>query len=436
MSESDVPAAEVDELRRRVAELEAERPPIQRPSRWRTASATLLFLLGTLLLPIGVVGLWAERTVNDTDRYVQTVGPLIVDKNVQNLLADRITNALLDQVDVEALVAEVLPPRAEPLSGAIENGLRSFLRSEVMDLLNSPATEQAWNRINATLQDRLVSALRGEPSGAVSVEGDTVLLDTGFLIQEVKRLLVERGFTFVEKVPIPAAADRSIVLLQSEQVTTISRVYKLADIATTWLIWVALGLLAAAILAGIDRRRWSIAVGASLAATTAIMFVALGILRQSLLRTRGVSDDSVEASVFDIVTRFFDGMLRAGFALGLVLIIVGLLAGPSGIARGIRGATTAALANLATALDRYLPQVRPFGRFVRQARSGLRVVIVAIAALSILGRADLSAGRVWWTVIVALIAWLIVDLFAAWPEPQDDEAAEATGPPGAVVAGP
>ena len=53
--------------------------------------------------------------------------------------------------------------------------------------------------------------LKGDETGAVSVQGDQVVLDVSEVIDQVKQRLVERGLTIVQNVPIPddGPADRA-----------------------------------------------------------------------------------------------------------------------------------------------------------------------------------------------------------------------------------
>lgn len=428
-----VDSDEVEHLRARVAQLEGEQQQARGP-RWRTALALVMLILGGLLFPAGLVGIWAERTVNNTDRYVATVAPLLADAQIQNVLADQITDGLFNQVDLSQLLAETLPPRAAVLAGPIESGLQKFVRSEVLKALETPAAQEAWARANARLQEQIIAALKGQESGAVSVDGNTIVLDTGDLLAQVKQILVQRGFTFLEKAPIPPQADRQIVLVQSDQISRIQTIYRLSDVASSTLVWLALALIFGSVLVGKRHRRWLLSAGVVIAVGAGLVGLALVFGREAVLTSIGAADPSFQASVFDILTRFLNGLARAGVALGIVIAIAAWLAGPSSLATGIRQGTSAAERSLARAVVRYVPQLAGFGSWVDQWRSGFRVVIVGLAALSIFGRADISAGRIWWTFALALLAWLIVDTVAAMggarsavDSPADPDQGEDTG---------
>jgi hypothetical protein len=244
------------------------------------------------------------------------------------------------------------------------------------------------------------------------------------IIEEVRTALVDRGFTIVENVPVPSAAERQIVLLESEQVQQVSTIYRLSSVATQWLIWVALALLAASILVGQRRSRWVSAVGWSIAIGSLIVGVMLAAGKEAALASVGAAAVSAQASLLDAITRYLAGAARSGFAFGVVLIIVGWLMGRSKAAWVIRESIGSWEQAIADRIRSAWPGVGSGGEWFKRAATGLRVAIVAVALLSIFGRADLSAGRVVWTFVIALVAWLVVDLLAR-TAPRDD----ATAPP-------
>lgn len=99
---------ELDRLRARVAELEADRR--RGPGRRvRSLVAILLVVVGCVLAPLGVVAAWTADTVGDTDRYVKTVAPLASDPDIQNAVANRVTSAVMDHLDLTALLSGAAP---------------------------------------------------------------------------------------------------------------------------------------------------------------------------------------------------------------------------------------------------------------------------------------------------------------------------------------
>jgi hypothetical protein len=71
--------------------------------------AMVFLIIGTLLLPVGIIGYWAHRTFTDTDRYVETVAPLTQSPAVQQGIADAVTGSLITADGAAAQVQEWFP---------------------------------------------------------------------------------------------------------------------------------------------------------------------------------------------------------------------------------------------------------------------------------------------------------------------------------------
>ena len=87
-------AAELQRLRKENAELERQLAAVGSTAgsatvpagprhRGRWFASWVLIVVGSLLVPVSVVSLWLDRTITDTDRYVETVAPLIRDPDIQ-----------------------------------------------------------------------------------------------------------------------------------------------------------------------------------------------------------------------------------------------------------------------------------------------------------------------------------------------------------------
>jgi hypothetical protein len=169
---------------------EGSGPEEGRPRRrWRTVVAVLLIVLGCVLAPLAGVAVWARNQVTNTDRYVATVAPLASDPAIQNAVADKITAQVFTYIDIEGLTTQVLdvltsqglaPRLGDQLRGLavpIDDGVESFTRTQVGEVVQSQAFADAWVQANRAAHEELVKALTGEGSGAITVENDTVTLN-------------------------------------------------------------------------------------------------------------------------------------------------------------------------------------------------------------------------------------------------------------------
>ncbi len=84
---------------------EAEVAP--RPSRGRSVAAILCVVLAALLTTPAAVAYWGQRTLNDAQRYVDTVGPLVESEEVQDVIATKVTGAIQQQIDIETILNNV-----------------------------------------------------------------------------------------------------------------------------------------------------------------------------------------------------------------------------------------------------------------------------------------------------------------------------------------
>ena len=231
-------ANELERLRARVAELEAEletkgaRAPSREDARrspWWAVSSAILLSLACLLAPLSVAAVWASTQISDTDRYVQTVAPLADDPAVQQAIANDVTQAVLEYIDIESLTTELLtalgqqenvPPRLGALlpglAAPISNGVESFTRDQVGGFVASPQFAVLWEQVNRVAHQQIVTLLEGGGGGAVSAQGDQITLNLGPVITAVKERLVARGFSVASRIP---AIDRSFVLVQSGSIS-------------------------------------------------------------------------------------------------------------------------------------------------------------------------------------------------------------------------
>ena len=82
----------------------SEAPVVESSDRWRSVTAVICVVLAALLTTPAAFAFWGQRTLNDTQRYVATVGPLVDSPQVQDAIATTVTSAIQQQVDVEALI--------------------------------------------------------------------------------------------------------------------------------------------------------------------------------------------------------------------------------------------------------------------------------------------------------------------------------------------
>src|SRR5215471_20416572 len=172
----------------------APAPSPARQPRWRRFLVGFLVFLSVVLVPLAGVSVWVRNLVLDTDRYVDTVSPLVRNEAITNLVAERLTTRLFRQVDVEAEAKDALPERAQFLAGPISTGVETFVREAATRVLASEQFATVWEDANRRAHALVVEALTGENKN-VAIKNGKVVLNLSAVIDEVVKRLDDRGVT-------------------------------------------------------------------------------------------------------------------------------------------------------------------------------------------------------------------------------------------------
>jgi hypothetical protein len=386
----------------------------ERPGRGRSIAAAVCVVLAALLMTPAAIAYWGHRTLNDTQRYVDTVGPLVNSAEVQDAIATKVTDAIESRVDVEAILNDVFAgviddrPRLQRLVGPLAGAINGLIDREVRAFVASDAFADIWVRVNTRAQQALVRVLEGDDTGAVSVQGDQVVLDVSDVITEVQERLVARGLTIVENVPIPNV-DKQIVLLESPQLRQARTIYAFANPVARWLIWVVAALFLAALLLSRHRPRMTVTIGLVLAANALLAAWALSIGRQLFINELSGTVFGPASSVFyDTLLAYLERGWQVFLWLGVILVVVGWFAGsnPSGTAvrTTIAGGLETAGARLADG------PVGRAGRWVAANAKWLRVAVGVLGAVVLLWGNDVSLPRLFWSLLLVVVLLGVVQV--------------------------
>jgi hypothetical protein len=398
------------------------------PSKGRAFGAFVIFLVAALLIPVGVIGSWASRTVADTDRYVETVTALIDSPEVRAEVSAQLTNILFDALPTGELAKSVLPNNGDALSGIVTQAAKAALQNAVASALASPQARTAWAALNRQIQSNLIAALKGDSNSVFQIKGDAIVLDTGVLIERVRTLLVEQGLTVFANISVPKAADRELVLVRDEQVKVVSTTYRIVQPLANGLIWLALFLLALGIWV-INRRRVGVLIsGWIFVLTGAFILGTFGLAKELALNGLSVAENSWQAVTAETVLRYLPGLGRTCVAIGIVAIAAGVIAGSSALGQWIRKVFVTG-SNL---LGREIGKLGPIAQQAANVASKKKIIAIVIFVLAFAGlytSDTVSAGRVAWVTSLGVIAWFITFALAA-----AGATTEATGGPAVEAA--
>ena len=389
-----------------------EPPTAERRRTGRSVGVVVCVVLAVLLTTPALVAYWGQRTLNDTQRYLDTVGPLVHSPEVQDAIATTVTNAIQQQVDVEAVLNEVFAgvitdrPRLQKLVGPLSGAINGLIDREVREFVASDAFADIWVRVNTRAQQALVRLLKGEETGAVSLQGDQVVLDVSDVIDQVKQRLVARGLTIVENVPIPDV-DKQIVLLEAPQLEQARTIYAFANPVARWLILVVAALYLAAFLLSRRRPRMTVIIGVALVANALLLAWSLSVGRQLFINELAGTVFGPASSVFyDTLLAYLERGWHVLGWLGLILVVVGWFTGSSGTA--VRATLSGGLESVGAQLaDTPLGGA---GRWVAANARWLRVAVGVGGVVVLLWGNDLSVARLGWSLLLVVVLLAVVQI--------------------------
>ncbi|MGO9078176.1 MAG: hypothetical protein ACLQDY_03935 [Streptosporangiaceae bacterium] len=441
--------AELDRLRAETQRLKAEADrlrsqgpgPARRRLGWRAPVAVVLIVLGCILAPLSVLGVWTANQVSDTSRYVANVEPLVHDPAVQNALTDKITTEVTSHLNVTGYVdqaAGLLSSKGLPRVAALlktfgpslSSAVAGFIHSAVHKIVTSPRFAHAWVQVNTVAHSELVKALSGQGNSAVSVSNGKVVIGLGPFITLVKQDLAARGFTLVNKLP---AINPTLTLFSARYLVKAQTAYRLINDLKIVLPILTLLLLAAGVYIARSHRRALIGAGLGFAASMLVLAAGLLIFRSIYLNSvpDSVLPANAAAAMFDTLVRFIREGLRTLLVAGLVVAAGAFLTGPSVTAVQTRRAFSSAFGWLRHQGDRAGVSTGPVGRWTYAHRRGLRIGAVALAAVVFVFWGRPTAAVVILITVLLLVVLALIELIARpaagvpAPEPEPEPAGRA-----------
>lgn len=328
--------AELAQLRSKYEVLERQVATTHHPKRSLRPSkyfvSMLCVVLGAILLPFAVIARWTASTVLDTDAYVETVTPLAQNEDVQEALSFRVSETLLEVIDFEDLAKDALPDRAGFLAAPIQSGAQRVIEDVVEEFVSTQAFEDLWVAANRIGHEDVVAVLTGSGNDQLQTAGGKVVVKLGPLAKEVLNGLDDILGTDLSN-SIPAEqVDGEFVLVQSDDLAHLQDEVNWFD-RFSWLLPIfAIALLVASVALSEPRRLGLRRLGIAIVAATTVSLLLYSWIRGQYVG--GLPDDihnpDAAAAFFDITTRFLPRDMRVLFAVGVVILFLVWLFGPTG----------------------------------------------------------------------------------------------------------
>ena len=239
-----------------------------------------LFGLATILLFVSSLTVWSKRQLLDDQAWANSSTQLLANDEVRAAIAQKLSDALFQRVDVEAQLRERLPAQRKGTAGALAAALQNTVVPEAADrLLARPRVQTLWENLNKRAHAGVLKVLEGKDlgrNGNISTANGAVTLD---LRPAITRLATRLGLEDKLKANADPNAGQ-LVIMKSDQLSAAQTAVKTLKALSSFLVIAVFALYALAIYLAQGRRRLLLgASGASL--------VFVGLVLASLRRFLG-----------------------------------------------------------------------------------------------------------------------------------------------------
>ncbi|MDR5700821.1 hypothetical protein [Agromyces aerolatus] len=427
-------AARVRELEIENARLSAEQMRV-RPNggSWRTGLSAVSLILAAVLVPVSIAGAWARVQLVQEESFVSTLGPLIDDPALQELIVDEAMTAIRAQIDFAELtevvfegVAELgLPSSATAALDLLRQpaaaGLEHVVQATISSVVESEPFSDAWSTTLRSAHRALALAASSDGGGIIVLNADGVGIAVGPLLEDVKTLLSERGVAVAMLIP---AVDRTIIVGSAESLIALRAGYAAADAIGWWLPVITLALFATGIL--LSRRRnvavYGTGIGLFVGAASLGAALSIGSLAAA---TVALELDLSPAAIDVVYAALIDDMRQTSWIsvlIGVLIVIAAWVTGRSEAARRLRTGADAITARGRRSLAARGFDTGKVGGWLGRYRRALRIALAVVAVLWLFALRPIGVGDIAVVLLLVFVAGFALELLQRRPE----ERVEAT----------
>jgi hypothetical protein len=403
--------------------MESSAPAAQKPPR--SIASGILLALAVVLTPLALVTNWAAVQVDNTQRFVDTLGPLASNPKIQELVINEVTNKLDETVDFAGTTSSLidglgsalsLPPSAKDALGLFSDplaaGVKGLVREAVGKVVTSDGFQAAWTQTLTITQEQVTKLLKGEESGVLKMAADgTITLNLKPVIAEVKQSLINSGAGFAAAIP---EMDLAIDVGKIPELAVARVVYQIGIGVGTWLPWVVVGLYLLGFALAIRRVRAVLITSVFLLISSVLMLVVFSFGR--LLAINSVSDEFAPAVgvVWDAVSAYAVTVVAGLIALSVIALLASWVF--SGNERSpVRQWFGRTFASLRARLDGLGITMGSAGHVLYRFRVAIRVIIIVIAGLLVAAVQPMNVGSVIWATVIVGFLLLALELLQRPP---------------------
>jgi hypothetical protein len=410
--------AEVERLRAENAALKEDPADGSRSStgaRW--VGFVVLLVLGAILLQTAVAAVWLNRTVMDTDRWVETVAPLADDPAIQDALALAVTAAIFEEVDVRGVAEDALPEELQFLAAPIGAQVEEWVGGLAFRIVRSDQFSDIWREANRISHKAFLAAATGRDGDVVDVQAGVIAVDTEPIVGLIKVEFEETAIGRVSQLVPWDTLNTEFVLYDSPALAQVQEMLGWLNRVAWFFPLLSLAFLGGAVVLAPDRRRAWMWLGIAIAITSVLPLQGVYLGRQpfaeAVYSISGL-ESAAGVAFYDIILRFLINALRTMAMLGIVIAAIGWLAGPSKLALVLRGGVGRAVSGVGSSVD-----FGEFGVWVAEHKAGLRIGGAGIGILALVLWTTPTPGVIVGLAIAVAVWLLLVEFFGREPRSED-----------------
>ena len=142
-----------------------------RTSGRRRVLSGFVLLLACLTILVTTVAVWTHQVALNTDRFTSLVSNAVTEPAVTDPIATRITDQVVDALDVQGRLEARLPDAIKPLAGSLEAAVAERIDARLKIALRDPRLQDALIQTVSFSHAQLVRLLRGETENLSIVDG-------------------------------------------------------------------------------------------------------------------------------------------------------------------------------------------------------------------------------------------------------------------------
>lgn len=285
----------------------------------RLIAARALTILAILLALVGMIAFYVEHTALDEDGFESISRNMIEDDAIRTQVAAKVVDTLFENVDVEAAIAEQLPPAQERLAPVLAGLARSGADRAADAALERPRVQTLWVEVSTRAQRQLVRLL-DDKTTFVQTEGDAVVLDLRPLVIQVGDQVAVIG-KVAERLP---ESSGRVAIVEESQLETAQTITKILRAVADWMWLVALAVAALAVWVARGRRRLELRAIALGLSVVGLLLLAVRRFAGDYLVDQLAKDDAVKPAAhnaWSILTQVLADRAWAWIVFGVVMLV-------------------------------------------------------------------------------------------------------------------